>query len=76
MIRRVHAIALNTFREAVRQKVLYALVFFSVLMILFSFFLGQLSLGADVKIIKDVGLASIFLFGSLLAIFVGIGLVF
>ncbi|MFH1018070.1 MAG: ABC transporter permease [Pseudomonadota bacterium] len=75
MIARVWAIALNTYREALRQKVLYALIFFTVGVILFSFFLGQVSFGADTKIIKDMGLASIMFLGAMLAIFVGIGLV-
>jgi len=76
MIWRLHALALNTVREAVRQKILYTLVFFTAIMILASLFLGQLSLGADVKIVKDLGLASIMLFGALISIFMGIGLVF
>jgi ABC-type transport system involved in multi-copper enzyme maturation permease subunit len=76
VIGRIWAIALNTFREAVRQKVLYTLVFFTVILILFSLFLGQLSLGANVKIVKDLGLASIMLFGALMAVFMGVGLVF
>ncbi len=76
MIWRLYALALNTFREAVRQKILYTLVFFTAVMILASLFLGQLSLGADVKIVKDLGLASIMLFGAMISIFMGIGLVF
>lgn len=71
--RRLAALAYNTFREAVRDKVFYNLAFFAALMILASFFLGQLSLGEDVKVIKDVGLAAIRLFGILIAVFVGIG---
>ncbi|HLG20443.1 MAG TPA: ABC transporter permease [Bdellovibrionota bacterium] len=76
MPRRIWAIALNTYREALRQKVLYTLVFFCVVLILLSRLLGQLSLGADAKIVKDTGLAAILLFGSLISIFVGVGLVF
>jgi ABC-type transport system involved in multi-copper enzyme maturation permease subunit len=75
MIRRIWAIGLTTYREALRQRVLYALIFFTVALLLFSFFLGQLSFGADTKIIKDVGLASIMFLGAMLAIFIGVGLV-
>ncbi len=75
MISKVWAIGLNTYREALRQKVLYALIFFTVVLILFSFFLGQLSFGADTKIIKDMGLAAIMFLGAMLAIFIGVGLV-
>lgn len=76
MISRVWAIALNTYREAVRQRILYALVLFTAVLILFSLFLGQLTVGADTKIIKDMGLASIMILGALMAIFMGVGLVF
>ena len=76
MIQRIWAIALNTYREAVRQKILYALVLFTIVLILFSLFLGQLTLGADTKIIKDMGLASLMLLGALMSIFMGVGLVF
>lgn len=69
-------IALNTYREALRQKVLYALALFTAVLILLSLFLGQLSLGADTKIIKDMGLAAMMVLGTMIAIFVGVGLVF
>ncbi|MFH1262253.1 MAG: ABC transporter permease subunit [Pseudomonadota bacterium] len=76
MTRRIWAIALNTYREAVRQKVLYALVLFTVVLIFFSLILGQLTIGADTKIIKDMGLASIMLLGAMISVFMGVGLVF
>jgi ABC-type transport system involved in multi-copper enzyme maturation permease subunit len=75
MIHRIWALCINAYREVIRQKTLYTLVFFAGALILFSFFLGQLSLGADIKVIKDVGLSSIMLFGVLIAIFMGIGLI-
>lgn len=69
-------IATNTFREAVKDKVLYALLFFALLMIGGSLILGTLSVGEHIKILKDFGLASISIFGTLIAIFVGVGLVY
>jgi len=72
---RVRAVAANTFRETVRERVLYNLVFFAILMTLCGLVLGQLSIRQDEKIIKDVGLAAMELFGHLIAIFIGIGLV-
>jgi Cu-processing system permease protein len=72
---RVVAVAANTFRETVRERVLYNLVFFAILMTLCGLLLGQLSIRQDVKIIKDIGLAAMELFGHLIAIFIGIGLV-
>ncbi|MCI5072435.1 ABC transporter permease [bacterium] len=76
MIQRIYAITLNTFREAIRQKVLYALALFSVFIVLLSLFLGQLTLGADVKIIKDMGLASMMFIGVMISVFIGVGLIF
>ena len=73
---KIIALAINTFREAIRDKVLYSLIFFAVLMIGLSVILNNLTIGEPTKIIKDFGLASIEIFGVLIAIFVGIGLVY
>jgi ABC-type transport system involved in multi-copper enzyme maturation permease subunit len=69
------AIAINVFRESVRDKVLYNLVLFAILLIGASYLLGQLTAGQDVKIIKDLGLSAVSLFGLFIAVFIGIGLV-
>jgi Cu-processing system permease protein len=55
--------------------VLYSLVLFAVLLIAVSYLIGQLTAGQDIKIIKDLGLAAIEVLGLLMAIFIGIGLV-
>jgi ABC-type transport system involved in multi-copper enzyme maturation permease subunit len=68
-------IALNTYRETIRDKVLYNLVLFALIMIGSSYILGQISIYQEVKIIKDLGLAAISVFGTVIAIFIGIGLV-
>ena len=68
-------VAVNVFKESVRDKILYNLVVFAVLLISASYLIGELTAGQDVKIIKDLGLASISIFGLLIAIFIGIGLV-
>jgi len=68
-------VALNAFRESVRDKVLYNLVAFAILLMGASFLIGQLTAGQDVKIIKDLGLAATSIFGLFIAIFIGIGLV-
>ncbi|MBI3117209.1 MAG: ABC transporter permease subunit [Candidatus Hydrogenedentes bacterium] len=73
---RVLAIAHNTFRESVRDKVLYVLLLFAALSILGAKALGWISVGQDIKIVKDISLASISLFGVLVAIFVGTSLVY
>jgi ABC-type transport system involved in multi-copper enzyme maturation permease subunit len=72
---RVLAVAFNTYRETVRERVLYNLVFFAILMTLSGLLLRDLSIRQDLKIIKDIGLASMDLFGTLIAIFIGVGLV-
>ena len=72
---KIVAIALNTFREAVRDKVLYSLLFFALGLIAASVALNRLAIGQQAKLITDLGLASISIFGTLIAIFVGIGLV-
>lgn len=73
---KIKAIALNTFREAIRDRILYLLLFFSLVSLLFSRLLALLTVGDRIKIITDVGLASISLFGALMAILMGTGLVF
>ena len=75
-IQRTVAIARNTFREAVRDRVLYNLVLFVLLLIAGAIFLGELSAGQDAKIITDLGLSAMLLFGVFIAIFVGVGLVY
>lgn len=71
----IGTIAINAFRESVRDKVLYNLVLFATVLIGASFLLGQLTAGQDIKIIKDLGLAATSLFGLFIAVFIGIGLV-
>ena len=71
----VRHIAVNVFRESVRDRVPYNLVIFAILLISASYLLGQLTAGQDVKIIKDLGLAATSVFGLFIAIFIGIGLV-
>lgn len=69
------SIALNVFRESVRDKVLYNLVLFAIVLMAASYLIGQLTAGQDVKIIKDLGLVSTSIFGLFIAVFIGIGLV-
>jgi Cu-processing system permease protein len=74
-VRVVSWIAVNVFKESVRDRVPYNLVLFAVLLISSSYLIGQLTAGQDVKIIKDLGLAATAVFGLFIAIFIGIGLV-
>ena len=73
---KIAALALNTFRESIRDRIFYSLLVFAVLMLGFSLVLGNLTIGDEIKIIKDFGLGAISLFGVLIALFVGISLVY
>lgn len=73
---RIGSIARNTFREAVRDRVLYNLVLFVLLLTGAAVFIGELSGGQERKIIVDLGLSAMMLFGVFIAIFVGVGLVY
>jgi ABC-type transport system involved in multi-copper enzyme maturation permease subunit len=72
----IFALALNTFREAIRNKVLHSLLAFALLLIFSALAVGQLSLGEDVRITRDFGLGGIGVFSVLIAIFVGVNLVY
>jgi Cu-processing system permease protein len=73
---RIGALALNTFREAIRNRVLYVLLFFAVGLIASSLALGQLSLHEELRVTRDVGLGGIALFGAIIGIFIGVNLVY
>jgi ABC-type transport system involved in multi-copper enzyme maturation permease subunit len=75
-MRKIYAIAINTLREATRDKVFYSLLAFAIMMVGFSMVLGNLTIGEPEKIIMDFGMGAISLFGTLIAIFVGIGMVY
>jgi Cu-processing system permease protein len=76
MLGRIAAIAGNAFREAVRDRVLYNLVLFVLLLTGAAVFIGELSGGQERKIIVDLGLSALLLFGVFISIFVGVGLVY
>ncbi|HXH81634.1 MAG TPA: ABC transporter permease subunit [Candidatus Tectomicrobia bacterium] len=73
--RRIATIAQNTFREAVRDRILYNLVLFALLLTVSAIFLGAASASQDAKIIVDLGLGATLLFGAFIAVLVGVGLV-
>lgn len=68
-------VAINTFREAVRDRVLYNLVFFALLMMGAAILVGQISIGIDRLVIVNLGLSAISVFGLVMAVFIGVGLV-
>jgi ABC-type transport system involved in multi-copper enzyme maturation permease subunit len=75
-VKHIAAVALNTFREAVRDRVLYNLVFFALLMIAAAILVGQISIGIEKIVIASLGLSAISFIGLVIAIFIGVGLVY
>lgn len=73
---RIAAIAVNTFREAVRDKVLYGVVGIASALLVFTLALAELSLHQRERVIADVGLASISFFSVVVAVFLGSSLLF
>ena len=72
---RILAIAGNTFREAIRDRVLYNLVVFVLLITACAILLGELTAGQEARTIVNIGLNAMLIFGTFIAIFVGVGLV-
>lgn len=75
LLGRVGAIAANGFREVIRDRILYFIGFFALLMVIALRLLPQISVGADDKILLDLSLGGIGLLGAVVAIFVGTGLI-
>lgn len=71
----IPGVAVNTFREAVRDRVLYNLIFFALMMIGASILVGEISIGISRLVIINLGLSAISIFGLVMAIFIGVGLV-
>lgn len=70
-MRKIYYIAQNTFLELIRDKVLYGLLTFSILIIAATYYISELSYGYRDRIIKDLGLVIITLLGSAISIFIG-----
>lgn len=75
-LNKIGVIALNTFRESVRDRVLYNLVLFVLILVGASVFISELSVNQETKFIATLGLSSMLVFGALIAIFIGVGLVY
>jgi len=75
MSTRILHIASNTFREAIRDRVLYNLIAFAILISGAAILVGQISIGIERLVVVNLGLTAVSLFGVVIAIFIGIGLV-
>jgi len=76
MTGRILAIALNTFREAVRNKILYALLGVAMVLIASGMAMGRLALDQEARILQDFGMFFLGLFGPVIAVFVGVNLLY
>ena len=74
--RRIRAIALNTFRESIRDRVLYNLILFVLILVAASALVSDLSLDMETQFTATLGLSAMLVFGALIAIFIGVGLVY
>lgn len=74
-MRAIFLVAGAVFRESVRDRVPYSMMVFAILLMAASYLISQLTAGQDMKIVKDLGLAALSMFGLLIAVFLGIGLV-
>ena len=74
-MRRAGIVALNTFREAVRDRVLYNLVFFALMMMAAAVVVGEISIGIEESVIVSLGLSAISVIGLLISVFLGVALV-
>jgi len=72
---RIASVAFNTFREAVRDRVLYNLIAFALLLSGAAILVGQISIDIERLVVVNLGLTAVTLFGAVIAIFIGIGLV-
>ena len=73
---KVYQIAKNTFRESLRDKILYVIAFFAAVMMIASLALGWISIGDQLQVVQDFSLAILSFFGALMAVFVGTGLIY
>ncbi|MBW2214438.1 MAG: ABC transporter permease subunit, partial [Deltaproteobacteria bacterium] len=75
-VARIYAIALNTYREAVRDRVLFGVLVLAAGVLALTLALGELSLDQQMRVVTDLGLASISLFSVVVAIFLGSSLLY
>ena len=67
-MRAIRAIAVNTFREAIRDRILYLFIGFAIIMVISTKLFGMLTVGDESKIVKDIGLAAMQFFSMLIAV--------
>lgn len=76
MMKHIFAIAKNTYRETMRDRILLAALAVVFLMIMFSLFIASISVDQDIKMIVDFGITSIYILQIFVAIFMGSMLIY
>jgi hypothetical protein len=72
----IGSIAVNTFREAIRNRILHGIILLALVLVVGSFFVGRLSVENDARVIRDMGTTFINLIVVLVAIFSGVNLLY
>src|SRR3989338_2306987 len=75
-MKNVFIIAASTYRETIRDKILYGILIFALIFLASAIVIGSLSLGEDIFVIRTFGLAGIYLFGLIITIFLGSSVVY
>ncbi|QQG50337.1 MAG: ABC transporter permease subunit [Candidatus Berkelbacteria bacterium] len=75
MLKTIFAIARNTFKETIRDRVLYSLIGFAVIVIAASLLAASVSLGQETRVIQSFGLTAMLVFLLIITIFIGTQLV-
>lgn len=73
---RIWALAYNTFRDAIRHRVLYGIIGVVFAVNMFAIVLGEMSLHQEARVARDLGLGGVSLFGSVTAIILGVSLLY
>jgi ABC-type transport system involved in multi-copper enzyme maturation permease subunit len=75
-MKNIIVIAKNTFKETIRDRILFGILAFALLFLMSTILFGSISLGEDIKVIKDFGLAGIYIFSIIITIFLGSSLIY
>jgi ABC-type transport system involved in multi-copper enzyme maturation permease subunit len=72
---RVWALAVNTFREAVRDRVLYSILFFAIGVLALSLAIDDITIGDQAKVVRSVAQGAVDVFASIIAMFLGVSVI-
>jgi ABC-type transport system involved in multi-copper enzyme maturation permease subunit len=73
---RAWAIAVNSFREAIRSKVLYGIAVMAAVLTVVGAAIGSMSLHEEARVARDVSVAGISFFGMVTAVYLGVSMLY